>query len=112
MVLELYAKGYSQSQIAVQLGVSAKTVFRDLKKIHNFSLGRASARLRKADEEFQRKLQEKLDLLPKSIQFEIVTDLFALSILPKTSKNIRALFEATRKILLGTYKPKRVLKGG
>jgi predicted transcriptional regulator len=102
-VLQLHEQGFTQVQIAAEIGCSAKTVSRDLKKLRRYVRGEEQKELRQANENFMRAVQEKLACLPLALRFEIRSDLLVLGL----NKDYAGLFEATRHILLGTYK-KRV----
>ena len=78
-VFQLYSRGYTQKQIAEQLQVSPKTVYRDLKK-----LGPWFKRLEeKSKQEFFDYLTQKLHTYPQNIQFLFVTDMMLAEDNPK-----------------------------
>jgi DNA-binding CsgD family transcriptional regulator len=79
IVFQLYSKGYTQKQIAEQIGVSPKTVYRDLKKLHSWF-----KRLEeKSKQDFFNYLTEKLHAYPLNIQFLFVTDMMLAEGNPK-----------------------------
>jgi DNA-binding CsgD family transcriptional regulator len=78
-VFQLYSQGYTQKQIAEQIGVSPKTVYRDLKKLHSWF-----KRLeQKSKKEFFNYLTQKLHTYPQNIQFLFVTDMMLAEDNPK-----------------------------
>jgi len=78
-VFQLYSQGYTQKQIAEQIGVSPKTVYRDLKKLHSWF-----KRLEeKSKQDFFNYLTEKLHAYPLNIQFLVVTDMMLAEGNPK-----------------------------
>jgi transcriptional antiterminator len=78
-VFQLYSRGYTQKQIAEQIGVSPKTVYRDLKKLHSWF-----KRLeQKSKKEFFDYLTQKLHTYPQTIQFLFVTDMMLAEGNPK-----------------------------
>ena len=68
-VLELFEKGYAQKDVAVQLGVSTKTVGRDLKKL----LPYMSAEITRSRIRLEETLDNALKLLPVGKRFEFMT---------------------------------------
>lgn len=60
-VRQLSAERFTYPQIAEKLGVSEKTVYRDMKKIWPYILGQARRQWRQFDEERQREFHEKMD---------------------------------------------------
>jgi len=78
-VFQLYSKGYTQKQIAEQIGTSPKTVYRDLKKLHSWF-----KRLEeKSKKEFFDYLTQKLHSYPQNMRFLFVTDMMLAEGNPK-----------------------------
>ena len=62
---------YTQSQVARQLGVSEKTVYRDLKKLKRY----VSSLEYKRQQTMQDALRQKLNSYPPEARYAILTDL-------------------------------------
>ena len=77
-VRQLSAKGFTYPQIANKLGVSEKTVYRDMKKIWPYILGQFRREWRQFDEEQQRRLNQALDGKPPFQQWQILSHRMAL----------------------------------
>lgn len=60
-VRQLAAAGFTYPQIAVKLGVSEKTVYRDVKKLRPYILGQMCKQWRLWDEQRQHEFSEKMD---------------------------------------------------
>jgi len=78
-VFQLYSQGLTQQAIAQELGVSPKTVYRDLKKLFPWF-----KRLEeKSKQDFFNYLTAKLHAYPLNIQFLFVTDMMLAEGNPK-----------------------------
>ena len=96
-VLQLTEKGYTQQQIALELGVSAKTVQRDLWKLRRYISKLAFDAKMKTD----KLISDRLEQYPMMVRFELLTDLMC-------AKGDRRLERSLmREALSGQYKPKR-----
>jgi IS30 family transposase len=95
-VRELYEQGFTQAQIAEQLGISAKTVHRDLKKLKPY-LTRLEFEER---QKFYDELTKKLRLYPIEVQFDFLTESIIAE--KKPFKQLKLLGAMVR----GEHKPK------
>lgn len=72
---QLSSKGYTYTQIAKKLGVSEKTVQRDIKKVSRYYIGQLNKAWRIMQEEKQREWQQQLNGLTLMQQFKLTTRL-------------------------------------
>ena len=86
-VMELHDKGYTQQQIADELGVSRKTVQRDLKKLARYLKSLTNRRNRELDEKLRASFKATLNRLPIVKQYELVSGLMALGFEDKRKMN-------------------------
>jgi IS30 family transposase len=96
-VLELTEEGYTQTQIASQLGVSRKTVYRDLKRLRPY----ITRLINQHENAIQALWREKLAQYSTEQRFEILGDLMV------ARGNTRAMNRIFFAILSGEYKPKQ-----
>ena len=73
-VRELSAEGFTYRQIAKRLGISEKTVYRDMKKVWPYILGQVRRKWRQFDQERQREFQEGMDGLSLMERFKVLSE--------------------------------------
>lgn len=75
LACQLSSEGYTYTQIAKKLGVSEKTVQRDIKKVSRYYMGQFNKACRIMQQEKMRKWQEQLNGLSQTQQFKVMTKL-------------------------------------
>jgi transcriptional regulator with XRE-family HTH domain len=97
-VLELAEDGLTQRQIAERVGVSGKTVARDLQKLTRYRSHLAYER----GKIFTKLLSEKLDALPRALQYLWVAEAFGANLEGDRVRENQLIDQ----LLEGNYQPK------
>jgi len=80
LACHLSSEGYTYPQIAKELGVSEKTVQRDIKKVSRYYIGQFNKACRIMQQEKIRKWREQLNGLSQTQQFRVMTNLLCEAI--------------------------------